>query len=43
MTNDRVYRNAIDTEAAISEIKQNAGTQFDPAIVNLFVEIVLAE
>lgn len=43
MTNDRVYRNAIDTEAAIAEIKQNAGTQFDPAIVNLFVEIVLGE
>jgi len=40
MTNDRVYRKAMSYEEAIDEIKRNSGTQFDPAIVDVFLEIM---
>lgn len=40
MTNDRVYREAKTRAEAIEEINSNAGTQFDPAIVALFNEVV---
>jgi HD-GYP domain-containing protein (c-di-GMP phosphodiesterase class II) len=40
MTTDRPYRQAMSTEAAIEELKTNAGTQFDPTIVNALVEVV---
>ncbi|MGE4445983.1 MAG: HD domain-containing phosphohydrolase [Synergistaceae bacterium] len=40
MTQDRVYRKAITHQAALEEIKNNAGTQFDPQIAKLFVEVV---
>jgi diguanylate cyclase (GGDEF)-like protein/PAS domain S-box-containing protein len=40
MTKDRVYRNAMSKAEAILELEQNAGTQFDPAIVSLFIETV---
>jgi HD-GYP domain-containing protein (c-di-GMP phosphodiesterase class II) len=38
MTTDRIYRQAISKEAAIDEIKRNAGTQFDPNIVRIFID-----
>jgi diguanylate cyclase (GGDEF)-like protein len=38
MTNKRAYREAISAAEAIAELERNAGTQFDPAIVCLFVE-----
>jgi diguanylate cyclase (GGDEF)-like protein/PAS domain S-box-containing protein len=38
MTHGRVYRAACDTESAIAELKKNAGTQFDPKIVDLFIK-----
>jgi HD-GYP domain-containing protein (c-di-GMP phosphodiesterase class II) len=39
MTSDRSYRIALTHETAISEIKRCAGSQFDPKLANLFVEI----
>lgn len=40
MTNDRPYRNALSTQAAITEIQNCSGTQFDPQLVPLFIEIL---
>ena len=41
MTQDRAYRKAMPEEKAAREIKENAGTQFDPKIAKLFLEKVL--
>ena len=40
MTEDRVYRKALSRETAMNEIRKNAGTQFDPQIAEVFLEIV---
>ena len=40
MTEDRVYRKALTPKAAMEEIRKNAGTQFDPKIAEMFLEIV---
>jgi PAS domain S-box-containing protein/diguanylate cyclase (GGDEF)-like protein len=37
MTTDRPYRPAVTTEAALAELRLNSGTQFDPAVVEVFV------
>lgn len=41
MTQDRSYRKAMSKEAAIIEIRQNAGTQFDPELSEIFINKVL--
>lgn len=41
MTEDRSYHKAITKEEAATELLVNAGTQFDPEIVKVFVEDVL--
>lgn len=41
MTQDRAYRKALSVEEATKEILDQAGTQFDPDIVKIFVEKVL--
>ncbi|MEY8546454.1 HD domain-containing phosphohydrolase [Clostridium sporogenes] len=41
MTSQRSYRNALQEETAIEELKINSGTQFDPELVRIFIEKVL--
>ncbi|MFH1459547.1 MAG: HD domain-containing phosphohydrolase [Candidatus Omnitrophota bacterium] len=40
MTSNRPYRKAMSKRAAIKELKANSGSQFDPEIVDLFIEII---
>ncbi len=40
MTNDRPYRKAMPINQAIEELKRNAGTQFDPELVDIFISII---
>ncbi|HOO60809.1 MAG TPA: diguanylate cyclase [Bacillota bacterium] len=40
MTQDRAYRKALSQEYALSEIEKNAGTQFDPEVVDVFVTLM---
>lgn len=41
MTSERVYKSALSQEQSITEIRDRAGTQFDPCIAKIFVERVL--
>lgn len=43
MTNDRPYRKAMEPAAAIEIIRKNAGTQFDPEITGIFIDIMSDE
>ncbi len=40
MTSDRSYRQALDISTAMQEIKEGAGTQFDPRIAEAFIRII---
>ncbi|MEA5047910.1 MAG: PAS domain S-box protein [Eubacteriales bacterium] len=40
MTQDRVYRRALSFQEALEEIRKNAGTQFDPEIARVFLEVL---
>ena len=42
MTADRPYRGRMSVEAAVQELRNNAGTQFDPELVEVFIEKVLS-
>lgn len=42
MTSDRPYRTAMSIEAALKELRDNAGTQFDPQVVEAFVKLIEA-
>jgi len=42
MTSDRPYRKALKLEVAIRELAENAGTQFDPALVPIFIKLLKA-
>ena len=37
MTTDRPYRGVLPVETALSELARNAGTQFDPRVVDVFL------
>ncbi len=43
MTSDRTYRKALSIDEAIQQLKKNSGTQFDPLLVNVFIEILEIE
>lgn len=43
MTNDRPYRKAMSRQSAILELKRCTGTQFDPTLVEIFLDILLNE
>ena len=38
MTSDRPYRKAMSHDAAVTELRRCAGTQFDPTLVELFIQ-----
>ena len=40
MTQDRVYRNAMDHSAALSEIRRDSGYRFDPSVVAVFLRLL---
>ena len=40
MLTDRPYKKAMSKEEAIKELKENAGTQFDPELVERFIKII---
>ncbi|MBC8290463.1 MAG: diguanylate cyclase [Planctomycetes bacterium] len=42
MTTDRPYREALPIDEAFLELRQNAGTQFDPSLVDRFISTVKA-
>jgi diguanylate cyclase (GGDEF)-like protein len=41
MTSDRSYRRALPPELAAAELRANVGTQFDPAVVEALLTVVL--
>ncbi len=43
MTSDRPYRKAMSQEKAVSELKKGAEIQFDPKVVNIFIDILEKE
>ncbi len=42
MTQDRAYRKAMSIEAAVTEIRNNSGKQFDPRVVEIFLKVIEA-
>ena len=40
MTSERPYRSALDYEEAFKELRRCAGKQFDPGLVEHFIEVV---
>ncbi len=43
MTSERPYRRALTKEEAIRELKANAGTQFDPSILRIFIKYITSK
>jgi len=43
MTTDRPYRGHLQQEVAIAELRRYAGSQFDPAVVQVFIEVLSAD
>ena len=40
MTSDRPYRKGLDVDAALEEIRKNAGSQFDPFLADKFIYLM---
>ena len=43
MTSVRAYQPALPVEFAVTEIRNNAGTQFDPTVVEVFLELAAVD
>ncbi|WP_069998495.1 PAS domain S-box protein [Cellulosilyticum sp. I15G10I2] len=43
MTSERPYRKALSKEAAMEELKKNAGTQFDPDMIYVFDKVIFKD
>lgn len=43
MTSERSYRKALSEDVVLEEIRNNAGTHFDPEIVKIFIEKVMGK
>jgi len=43
MTSKRIYGKELSKEEAITEMRSCAGTQFDPELIEIFIEEVLTE
>jgi len=43
MTSDRIYRKALLEEDTLAELQKNAGIQFDPKLVSLFIKKVMGQ
>ena len=42
MTTERPYRSALSVEEAMRELRDGAGAQFDPAVVDVFLRLLQA-
>lgn len=40
MTSDRPYRRALDRDLALAQLRENAGTQFDPRVVDALLSVL---
>ena len=40
MTSDRLYKKTLPQEEAVRELKRGRGSQFDPKIVDVFIEML---
>ena len=40
MTANRVYRNQLDIDVVIAELKRFSGIQFDPALVDILLSLI---
>jgi HD-GYP domain-containing protein (c-di-GMP phosphodiesterase class II) len=43
MTNDTAYRKRMSVKEAVSELRKNAGTQFDPEIIDVLIKILFPD